>query len=203
MGWNDGSTQEVFTKDELVAKFSLDRVQRSGARFDERRLLWANGHFIRQLTVAELSEKAADFWPAEAATYDEKYRQQVLGLVQERLKFFAELPELTWFFFTDHLPVNPDLLETHKQLKKLPQAELKGLLELSRDALQASSFETEDLQTRLNQLLVDTDQKPVVLFSLIRIAITQAPASPGLAETLQVLGKERSLKRIQTAYDTL
>jgi len=127
----------------------------------------------------------------------------VLGTVQERLKFFAELPDLTWFFFTDNLPVNEDLIKTHKQLKKMDEDELKGLLQLSMDALQDSAFATKALQDRLNKLLDDTGQKPAVLFSLIRIAITQAPASPGLAETLHVLGKDRSIKRIQTAYDTL
>lgn len=203
LGWNDGTEQEVFTKDELISRFSLDRVQRSGARFDERRLLWANGHFIREMDLEDLSKAVKDFWPPEAADYDDDYRRQVLGLVQERLKFFAELPELTWFFFTDDLPVNKELIETHKQLKKLNEDELQGLLEMTLDALKDSSFELDDIQDRLNKLLDQTGQKPVVLFSLIRIAITQAPASPGLAETLAVLGKERSLKRLQTAYDTL
>jgi glutamyl-tRNA synthetase len=203
LGWNDGTEQEVFSRAELISTFSLDRVQRSGARFDQRRLLWTNGHFIRELPLDELSQKVADFWPPEAVNYDDSYQKQVLGLVQERLKFFAELPELTWFFFTDDVPVNKELIERHKQLKKLDRDELQGLLQRSKDTLQDSTFETADLQERLNQLLEDTEQKPAVLFSLIRIAITQAPASPGLAETLHVLGKERSLERIQTAYDTL
>lgn len=203
LGWNDGTEQEVFTQDELIEKFSLDRVGRSGARFDERHLLWANGHFIRQLSLSQLGKRVADFWPPEAKNYDDDYRQSVLGLVQERLKFFAELPDLTWFFFTDDVPVDPALLETHKQLKKLPKDELAGLLQRSIDALQATEFTTEALQAALNQLLEDTAQKPAVLFSLIRIAVTQAPASPGLADTLAVLGKTRSLARLQTAYDTL
>lgn len=203
LGWNDGSEQEVFSKTELLEKFSLDRVQRSGARFDERRLLWTNGSFIRELSLADLSAKVADFWPPEAAAYNDNYRQQVLASIQERLKYFAEIPELTWFFFTDEVPVNKDLLETHKQLKKLDNDELKGLLQRGQTALEASDFDTESVQTTLNQLLEETGQKPAVLFSLIRIAITQAPASPGLAETLAILGKQRSLARIQTAYDTL
>lgn len=203
MGWNDGSEQEVFTRDELISRFSLDRVQRSGARFDERRLLWTNGHFIRELPLEELSKKVADFWPDEAADYDADYRTQVLGLVQERLKYFAELPELTWFFFTDDIPVQPELIASHKQLKKLSSDELKQLLQQAEEALKESSFEVDDIQQRLNNLLDETGQKPVVLFSLIRIAITQASASPGLAETLAVLGQKRSLQRIQTAYDTL
>lgn len=203
LGWNDGTEQEVYTEKELIEKFSLERVQKSGARFDERRLLWANGHFIRQLPLTTLRELAQPFWPPEAANYDHAYRDQVLRLVQERLKYFAELPDLTWFFFTDELPVNPELIQTHKQLKKLNESELLGLLQRAQDVLKDSSFKTEALQDTLNQLLEDTGQKPAVLFSLIRIAITQAPASPGLADTLHVLGKERSLARIQTACGTL
>lgn len=119
----------------------------------------------------------------------------MLGLVQERLKFFAELSELTIFFFKD-LPIKPELISGHKQLKKLPQDELKSLLEQSKTALEASDFSAQDLTERLNQLLEATSQKPAILFSLIRIATTQAAASPSLADSLAVIGKERSLARL-------
>jgi glutamyl/glutaminyl-tRNA synthetase len=119
----------------------------------------------------------------------------VLKLISERLKYFAELPELTKFFFTD-LPVDPNLIENNKQLKKFEKTELRQLLQTAKNSLEQSDFSTEDLTERLNKLLEQTGQKPGVLFSLIRIATTQAPASPGLAETLDVLGKETSLRRI-------
>ena len=115
---------------------------------------------------------------------------------------FAELPELTRFFFVD-LPVNPELISSHKQLKKLSNDELKSLLEKSVESLKQSDFSEKDLTDRLNLLLEDTGQKPVVLFSLIRIATTQAPASPGLADTLNILGKEKSLERIQAHVSNL
>lgn len=217
LGWNDGTEQEVFSREELVRKFRLDRVQKSGARFDERRLLWMNGSYIRELPLDTLYDMtrnvslAADqnvapdphsYWPAVSAESSDSYRKQVLAVVQERLKYLAELPELTAFFFVD-LPVNPELISTNKQLKKLEAAELRQLLELSRQSLGQSSFTLEDLTQRLNGLLESTGQKPAVLFSLIRIAITQSPASPGLAETLQVLGKDRSLARIDTQLASL
>ncbi len=202
LGWNDGTTQEVFTRDELITKFSLDRVQKSGAHFDERRLLWANGHFIRELSLDDLYKKVTDFWPTEAKDADESYKKQVLGLVQERLKFYAEIPELTRFFFTD-LPVNMDLISSHKQLKKIELPELAGLLKTTREELASSDFTAEDIQQKLDTLLEKTNQKPAVLFSLIRIATTWSPASPSLAESLQVLGKEKSLARIDQSYATL
>lgn len=202
MGWNDGTEQEIFTQDELVQKFSLDRVQKSGARFDEQRLTWMNGHFIREMDLETLYSKVTDFWPAEAANYDDKYKKQVLGLVQERLKFFSELPGLTNFFFSD-LAVNPELVSGNKQLKKLEKSELKQLLQTSREALDGSDFSVEDLTERLNKLLETTGQKPGVLFSLIRIATTQSPASPGLADTLAVLGRDVSMRRIDAMLASL
>lgn len=202
LGWNDGTEQEVFTVNELVQKFSLERVGRSGAHFDERRLLWVNGEFIRRLAAAELENRAQDFWPPEANNFDIDYKKQVLGLVQERLKYFSELPDLTLFFFKD-LPLNPKLITEHKQLGKIDQPELRSLLESTESSLRESDFSSKDLQKRLNDLLTSTAQKPAVLFSLIRIATTQAPASPGLAETLAVLGKEVSLRRINSQLNNL
>lgn len=195
LGWNDGTEQEVFTIQELIQKFSLDRVQRSGARFDERRLLWLNGAHIRLLPLETLYNLTQNFWPTSAADAEEPYKQQVLALVQERLKYFQELPELTNFFFED-LPINPSLIDDNKQLKKFEKSQLKEMLQAARDALFTTDWQVVPLQNSLNQLLETTGQKPGVLFSLIRIASTQSPASPGLAETLSLLGKDRSLARI-------
>ena len=77
------------------------------------------------------------------------------------------------------------------------------MLVKSRESLKESDFSQADLTDRLNQLLVSTGQKPGVLFSLIRIATTWAPASPGLAETLALLGKDKSLQRIDTSLASL
>ncbi len=202
LGWNDGTEQELYTLDELINKFSLDRVQRSGAKFDEQRLQWMNGQYIRQLSIDDLCKRAEDFWPKAAASSDADFRKKVLALVQERLKFLSELPELTNFFFKD-LPVNPSLWQDNKQLSKLATSELKDLLQKAKIVLEQSDFSTDDLTKRLNDLLESTGQKPGILFSLIRIATTQAPASPGLAETLNVLGKETSLRRIDAMLGSL
>jgi len=202
LGWNDGTEQEIFSVDELIQKFSLDRVQHAGANFDEQRLLWMNGAHIRAMPVDKLYEKAEGFWPTEADSYDVEYRKQVLGLVQERLKYFAELPELSMFFFKD-LPVNPALWQENKYLGKIDQSELKNLLEEARATLAQSDFSAADLTERLNKLLEATGQKPGVLFSLIRIATTQAPSSPGLADTLHVLRKETSIRRLDAMLAAL
>jgi glutamyl-tRNA synthetase len=202
LGWNDGTEQEIFTRDELIQKFSLGRVQRSGAKFDENRLSWMSGHWIRSLNLDELYERSKDFWPESASSSSVSYKKAVLGLIQERLKHFSEIPILSEFFFTD-LPVDMSLIDTNKQLKKLSHEELKQLLTQARESLGESDFVTEDLSSRLNALLEATGQKPGILFSLIRIASTQAPSSPALAESLHVLGKETALRRIDRLLEQL
>lgn len=202
LGWNDGTEQELFTTEELIAKFSLDHVQRSGARFDERRLEWMNGAKIRGLTLDDIYTRCQDFWPASAADADDNYKKAVLGLVQERLKYFAEIPQLTDFFFTD-LPLDPALITGNKQLKKYSRAELHGWLATASAEIAKSDFSVQDLTDRLNSLLEMTGQKPGVLFSLIRIATTQSPASPALADTMHLLGRERCRRRLEQQLTAL
>ncbi len=214
LGWNDGSQQEIFTLTELIEKFSLNRIQKSGAKFDEKRLIWLQGMHIRQMELEKLYQLVSPFddnpnnphfWPKSAYNdnFDKDYRMNVLRLIQERLKTFDELADLSQFFFED-LEINPELTESHKQLKKLDNQELKQLLQTSHDQLkQISVWSTENIQDNLNQLIQLTGKKPVELFSLIRIATTESPASPGLADTLQLLGQDLTCSRIQKHIDSL
>lgn len=202
LGWNDGTDQDVYTREELVKKFSLQRVGRSGAHFDQRRLLWTNGYFIRQLPLDELYKKTAPYWPRNAGDQSDPYKKRVLSTIQERLKYFGEIPELTNFFFDEPTP-QPKLITSDKGLSKVAPGRLSELLKISRTELEKSSFTPNDLQERLNTLLKKTGEKPSILFGIIRIAVTWAPASPALNETLAVLGKEKTIYRISTAYATL
>ncbi len=202
LGWNDGTEQEIFSIQELIQKFSLSRVGRSGAHFDEKRLLWINGIHIRNMGLKELSNKVVKYWPKTADKANEDYKEKVLSLTKERLKFFKELPELTEFFFTE-LPINPKLISENKYLKKLDKSEIISLLETSKATLEQSDFTYADLTNSLNNLLETTNQKPAILFSLIRIATTQAPASPGLAESLELLGKKVSIERINNQIENI
>lgn len=198
LGWNDGTEQEIFTVQELIEKFSLDRVQKSPARFDEQRLLWLNGQHIRALSLDDLYVRVADFWPASAANASEARKKQILALVQDRLKTLTDLPLLTSYFFETPAP-NWSMISDNKQLSKLSKEEVASLLQAAHDALSASEFTREALQEILNQLLETTGQKPGILFSLIRIAVSWAPFSPALNDTLAVLEKDAVLARLATA----
>lgn len=198
LGWNDGTEQEVFTREELVEKFSLSHVQKSGARFDEKRLLWVNGHFIRELTIDDLMQRVEDFWPAHAASAETDYKKAVLTLAQNRLKTLADLPQLTSYFFAEP-EADWSLVQGNKQLQKLSDEEIKSLLEQTAGAFERTNWTAGAIQDALNSLLENTGQKPGVLFSLIRIVTTWAPFSPQLNDTLALLGKETTLKRLMNA----
>ncbi len=200
MGWNDGTEQEVFTMQELIEKFSLSRVQRSGARFDEKRLLWVNGHFIRELPLDELYKRVEFFWPESAKNAQAAYKMQVLALAQERLKTLKDLPGITSYFFEEPTP-DMSLIDDNKQLKKMSSDERSTLLQtVHQELAKLEDWSAENIQNYLNSLLEITGQKPGILFSLIRIVTTWAPFSPQLNDTLALLGKDRTLSRIEAAF---
>ena len=202
LGWNDGTEQEIFTVPELIEKFSLDRVQKSGARFDEKRLEWMNGQHIRLLSLDDLYSRVTDFWPESAKNASESLKKHVLELVQDRLKTLKDLAILTDYFFAEP-KTDWSMVENNKQLAKLSKEELKSLLKAAFEALGTSDFTPEAVQETLNQLLVTTGQKPGILFSLIRTVVSWAPFSPALDHTLSVLGKETTLARLDAAIQDL
>ena len=200
LGWNDGTEQEIYTKDELIEKFSVERIQNSGARYDETKLLWMNGQWIRKIFAEQgaraLYDRTVNFWPEEAADYPEEYRVKVLSIIYDRLKTLSDLHEMTGYFFKDP-EIDMKMVMENKFLKKMSEAEIEELLKKVISKLaEVPEWNAEKLQEALNALLSETGKKPAELFSLIRIAISFAPFSPALNLTMETLGKETSLARL-------
>ena len=200
LGWNDGTEQEIYTKDELIKDFSLDRIQNSGARYDETKLLWYSGQWIRKIFdeqgVDALYERTMGFWPEVADNYNDNYKCKVLSIIYDRLKTLSDLREMTTYFFAEP-EIDLDMLLQNKFLRKLSEAELESLLKTTITELaNLKDWDANSLQDTLNHLLESTGKKPAVLFSLIRLAVSFAPFSPALNLTLEVLGREKSLARL-------
>lgn len=201
LGWNDGTEQELFTKEELIEKFSFAHVQKSGARFDEKRLQWMNAQWIKRLTTDDLLNRVDKFWGEHGKMADDARKKAVLAVVQDRMKILNDLPSLSEYFFDRPTP-DWDMVHSNKQLKKHDDEELVELLQKAIAKLSHADFTSEeDLQTRLNELLVETEQKPMILFSIIRFALTWAPFSPGLPETMRLLGRDETLVRLNQAVE--
>ncbi len=227
LGWNDGTEQEIYSMDDLIDKFSINRIQNSGARFDEVKLLWQNGQWIRKIfdeqgvdalyarTISEDSaaisahkanenrDSLINFWPDSAKNYDDNYRKRVLSIIYDRLKTLSDLKIYTTYFF-ENPNIDLEMLTTNKFLKKLSETELSDLLGFIIKELSNLNEWTEDnLQNTLNDLLTSTNKKPAELFSLIRIAISFAPFSPALNLTMEVLGKDLTLARLNSVRSAI
>ena len=201
LGWNDGTEKEIYSKEELIKSFSLDRIQNSGARYDETKLLWMNGQWIRKIKdeqgIDALYTKTTGFWPECAETVSDEAKKKVLEIIYDRLKTLSDLREMTGYFFEDP-KINTDMLLSNKFLKKLSESELATLLDVVCTKLDSlGSWDENALQEVLNALLEETGKKPAELFSLIRLSVSYAPFSPALNLTLKVLGKETSLARLR------
>ena len=199
LGWNDGTTQEIFTVEELIDKFSLTRVQRSGACFDEKRLLWMNGQWMRRLDLDDLYNRVENFWGPSGKAAKPEYKKAVLQLAQDRLKTLKDLPQVTEFFFTEPTP-NWTMIDDNKQLSQLSRKEQVSILRVALDMLtKLTDFSASSVQVCLNNFLVAVKQKPVIGFSLVRFALTWTQFSPDLHKSISILGKETTIRRLDQA----
>ena len=207
LGWNDGTEKEIYTKEELIKAFSLDRIQTSGARYDETKLLWLNGQWLRRIFdengADALFSRTEGFWPESAASATDEYKLKVLSIIYDRLKTLSDLRTMTNYFFEDPT-IDLDMLIKNKFLKKLSESELESLLKQTNAELSTlKTWDADSLQNALNQLLSQTGKKPAELFSLIRIAVSFAPFSPALNLTLETLGREVSLARLNAVAEAI
>ncbi|HET8625804.1 MAG TPA: glutamate--tRNA ligase [Thermomicrobiales bacterium] len=208
IGWSWDDKQEIFSLPELIEKFDLDRVKPSSAIFDHQKLEWMNGYYINHiLSLDELTERALP-WLAGAGLVDEaaarpgtpgrQYVEDVLALEKERIKRLSEIPEMTAYFFADDLDYSYDVLVSKKQ-KLTPELAETGLARL-REAIAAGDVADEaGTEARLTALAEELGLKRGQLFMLARAAVTGRTVSPGLFETVRVLGRERCLRRLDAA----
>lgn len=211
LGWNTSDEQEIFSMDELIEKFSLDRVQKGGAVFDMDRLLWMNGIYIRNKSVAEIKELLAPFLTDTLFTegrkkYGETFYEKAIELVHERLKKLSEAAEHMRFFFVDEndLALTPNMFP-HKKMK-VDEAGAKKALEMVVEALEKvedKDWTEAHMETLLIGMAKENEMKNGQILWPARVALTGEKFSPGVFELLIAFGKERSLARLQKGISTL
>jgi glutamyl-tRNA synthetase len=213
-GWNPGTEEEIYTFDELLDAFSLARCARSNAIFDYPKLLWLNGYYIRQLTIADLTRRIvprladADLLPSERLNAREFDRLVgIVALEQERLKTLAEAPEACAFFFRDPDPdACVDLLRTNRFAKRHTLTELHKVLAESLGLLERIDEEAWTASALSAVLDDQTEQlgwKRAELLMPVRIAVSGRTATPPLFETLEYVGARATLRRLQSVLAKL
>ena len=205
LGWSLDDKTEVMSTDELTRSFSLERVSKSGAMFDTKKLEWMNGHYIRGMEPVDLADALLDHWrafPDEGVDPlpERDLVVRIVPLVQERLKTLRDAAPLVGFFFQDG--VEYDAAELVQ--RKMDAAGTKQALSRSHDALAGlDSFDEESIESALRELAGELDLKVGQLLGSIRVATTGLKVAPPLFGTLEILGRERSLDAIGEAAGRL
>ena len=197
LGWTPEENREIYTVEELIELFDLRRVTKNPGIFDITKLEWINTQHIRRLSLEELADltypflKEAEWFEEE--NFNQEYYLKVLSLLQERLKTLAQIKEYADYFFVDDLDYD---LETVKKVCKHPDTPL--YLEKIKDVWsQLSEFTAENLEVSLKKLAEENQIPTKNLVHPIRVALTNKTVGPGLYEIAEVLGKEKTLKRLE------
>jgi glutamyl-tRNA synthetase len=185
LGWSYDDRTEIFSRDELVRLFTLERVGASPAVFDHQKLTHLNGVYLRALSPGEYANALLAFLRERGYEWEEDLVRRSAPLVQEKIATFAEFPRFAGFFFE---PVEPD-----REL-------LNGsgpLLSEVRSALAAvEPFDAEGIEHALRGLAERLGLKPRQAFQPIRVAVTGSAVSPGLFESIELLGRDETLARL-------
>ena len=193
LGWGTQDDTTIMSTDELIERFDVADVGRASAIFDEQKLRWLNGRFMREMDLDEYTQVVARHLGREP---DERLRA-ACAIAQEKAQTLEEVWPLIGFLFEE-----PETDE--KAWKKVMKDGSLPLLSEALDALRgAEIFEPEELESSLGRVLAEYDVKPGKLYQPIRVAITGTSVSPGIFESLAVLGKERSVKRVERAVQRL
>jgi glutamyl-tRNA synthetase len=211
LGWSYDGTTEIFSKADLLEKFTLERVSPSPGTFDYKKLLWFNQHYINHiLTLDDLTLRVLPFL-AEAGLiapgpFDERHPdvdrvRPVVSLLKDRLETLVQAPELMRYFLEPDLePYNPALLVPKKMTR---EDALRALEAVQRVLPDVDLSDEAASETRFRALADELDLKAGSLFMPIRVAVTGRTQSPGLFETLRVIGAERVRARIDDAVAAL
>ena len=204
LGWSlDGSTEVVSLQD-IIENFTLDRITKSAAIFDQDKLMWMNGVYIRDLPADELARRMADYIPRPLDAGERDYLRNIAPLVQERLKRLDDADDMTAYFFGE-LP--PDYDGATLVQKGMDADGTLQALQAALDSLNASTadsdFGHEKLETLLGELGANLSLSRRQFFGLLRTAATGRNVSPPLFETMDVMGRERVLSRLRLAADKL
>ena len=201
LGWNPGTEKEIYWLTSLIKEFSLKKVQKGGAIFNIKRLDYLNGFYIRQKSIEKLTELCLPYLiKAGLITKEEIFGfnlQKIVAIYQERLKKLSEISELTDFFFKDKLKYDNDLL----RWKEMSYKEVKKVLDKSEKIL--SKIKKEDFnKENLEKILMPEAEKMGDRGKFLwpfRVALTGKENSASPFEIAEILGKEKTLKRLREA----
>jgi glutamyl-tRNA synthetase len=189
LGWGDEDDETIIATDELVARFKLERVSRNPARFDDKKLRWMNGRYIRALGVDDLNRRLAGFTGRDGDL------REAVEAAQEKISTLDEFWPLVG-------PIYEGPVDDPQAREKWLGDEGRANLRAARQALETvDEWDVEHLERALTEVLENLDVKPGKLFQPIRVAVVGRTISPGIYETLALTGRDEALSRMDAALN--
>jgi glutamyl-tRNA synthetase len=198
LGWNPGTEQEIFSMRELIDEFSLDRVSKSGARFQPEKARWFNHEYMMRKSDTELADRFTAILAEKGIAFERTKIERIVGLVKERATFLGDLWELSSYFFV--APAHYDEKATAKFWKGENPARVAALSDV---LAEVSDWSAPNLEGVIHGWIEAEGHPMGQVMNTLRLAIVGASMGPGLAEICEIIGKTDTLARIDAAIKIL
>ena len=200
LGWSPKDDSEFLPIDEITSRFGLDGINRSNAKFDLDKCRWFNSQYLMAAPIGELHDRALPILArAGLDTTDGALVETAIGLVREKIQRLTELPSWVWYFFQDEIEIKPEALE---KVRKNPDAP-RILLALKDKLSRLEVWEPDALEESLKASVAELEIKVGAMMMPTRAAISGQLNGPGVYDIMKVLGKEKTLARLQRAAETI
>src|SRR6184192_556931 len=199
LGWSHGD-QELFSREELIEKFSLKSVGKSAGVFNPEKFLWVNFHYLKTRPLSQLAEEIVPYIVAKGyrAPQDKSWLERMIKTLQERSRTLVELVDSAHFYLTDDIAID------EKAAKKFLTPEVSQPLSKLIERLSAlDEFSEANIESAFSGVLEEFGLSMGNLAQPVRVALTGSTVSPGIHEVIAVLGKERTIRRLQSALKQL
>ncbi len=198
LGWNPGTEKEIFSMDELIEEFSLERVVKAGSRFDPEKAKWFNQQYLRMKTTNELMPGIMKEMEGRGLEAETAYIAKVLELVRERMTFIHDFWEHSWFFFIP--PEKYDDKVVKKRWKENSPAMLEEMIVVLESIIEFSSAETERV---IKEWIESKEYGMGQILSPFRLAIVGGSMGPHLFDIIGLIGKKETITRLRKAIDSI
>lgn len=198
LGWNPGTEQEIFSMEQLIQSFSLDRVSKSGAKFNLEKALWYNHKYLSEKTPQELAEILKTFLDKNNIVSGNDKNIKICSLISERINLIPDIWEQSEFFF-----IKPQTYDEKAVGKTWKQNTSELLLEFVPEIEKIETFTTENIHESVKNFIEKKQIGMGQVMNPIRIALVGKNSGPGMMDTMEILGKTETIERIKKCIDTL
>jgi len=195
LGWNPGTEQEIFSLEQLIEAFSIERVGKAGAKFDAEKTRWFNQQYLRDRSNESLVDILIPYLDKAGISYEKEQLPAFVGLMKERAAFVEEMLEGRYFF------EQPTSYPEKVLSKKWKEKSASQLYSLAEEFESVDSYDAETLEARFKQFLEEQELGMGAVMPLLRVFLTGVGSGPGVFDVMAFLGKEESLARIKLGIE--